>query len=84
MKGAGGIDVVSFSGPREILDASDHRNYWARGWNAVMITDTAYLRNPNYHTRRDTAETLDYTRMGRVVDGVLNAVWTAAAAPPLS
>jgi hypothetical protein len=39
-----------------------------------MITDTAFLRNPNYHTRGDTAETLDYVRMARVIDGVLNAV----------
>jgi Zn-dependent M28 family amino/carboxypeptidase len=72
--GAGRIDVVSFSGPRETSDASDHRNYWSHGWPAVMITDTAFLRNPNYHTARDTADTLDYTRMARVVDGVLNAV----------
>ena len=33
-----------------------------------MITDTAYLRNPNYHTRRDTIETLDFERMARVID----------------
>ncbi|HVE72732.1 MAG TPA: M28 family peptidase [Thermoanaerobaculia bacterium] len=71
--GAGGIRVVSFSGPRETSDASDHRNYWARGWPAVMVTDTAFLRNPHYHTAHDTAETLDYARMARVVDGVLNA-----------
>jgi Zn-dependent M28 family amino/carboxypeptidase len=74
MIAARGIDVVSFSGPRAMLDASDHRNYWARGWPAVMITDTAYLRNPNYHTRSDTPATLDYRRMAAVVDGVYNAV----------
>jgi Zn-dependent M28 family amino/carboxypeptidase len=68
------IDVVSFSGPRATSDASDHRNYWPHGWPAVMITDTAFLRNPNYHTNRDTAETLDYAKMAAVVDGVLNAV----------
>jgi Zn-dependent M28 family amino/carboxypeptidase len=74
MTGAGGLPVVSFSGPRETSDASDHRNYWSHGWPAVMITDTAFLRNPNYHTKRDTADTLDYREMARVVDGVLNAV----------
>lgn len=42
-----------------------------------MITDTAYLRNEHYHTAADTAETLDYTRMAAVVDGVLNAVAAA-------
>lgn len=73
MRGAGGIDVLSFTGARETSDASDQRNYWARGWPAVMITDTAFLRNPHYHTAGDTAATLDYTRMARVVDGVFNA-----------
>lgn len=67
---ASGIRTVSFTGPRTMLDASDQRNYWSRGWPAVMVTDTAYERNPNYHTARDTADTLDYARMARVVDGV--------------
>lgn len=67
---ASGIRAVSFTGPRTMLDASDHRNYWSRGWPAVIVTDTAYVRNPNYHTARDTADTLDYARMARVVDGV--------------
>ncbi len=70
--GAGGIDVVSFTGPRETSDASDQRNYWSHGWPAVMVTDTAFLRNPNYHTMHDTAATLDYTRMAAVVNGVFN------------
>jgi hypothetical protein len=78
INGAGGIPVVSFSGPRATSDASDHRNYWSHGWNAIVITDTAFLRNPNYHTRLDTADTLDYQRMARVVDGVLNAALHAA------
>lgn len=72
--GSGGIRVLSFSGPRETSDASDHRNYWRHGWSAVMVTDTAYLRNPNYHTHTDTAESLDYRRMALVIDGVFNAV----------
>jgi Zn-dependent M28 family amino/carboxypeptidase len=70
--GAGGIDVVSFTGPRETSDASDQRNYWSHEWPAVMVTDTAFLRNPNYHTTHDTAATLDYTRMAAVVNGVFN------------
>jgi ribosome modulation factor len=68
----GGMKAVSMTAPHSWLDASDPRSYWAHGWRAVMITDTAYERNPNYHTARDTAHTLDYTRMGRVVDGILN------------
>lgn len=69
-----GIRAVSFTGPRDMLDASDQRNYWSRGWPAVMVTDTAYERNLEYHTIRDTPERLDYRRMALVVDGVLNAV----------
>jgi Zn-dependent M28 family amino/carboxypeptidase len=75
---SGGIPVVSFTGPRETSDASDQRNYWSQGWPAVMVTDTAFLRNPNYHTTRDTADTLDYKRMAAVIDGVFNAVTTPA------
>ena len=71
--GTHSIRVYSFTGPREMSDASDQRNYWANGWPAVMITDTAYLRNPNYHTARDTADRLDYAQMAEVVDGVYNA-----------
>jgi hypothetical protein len=77
---AGGISVVSFTGPREVSDASDQRNYWSHDWPAVMVTDTAFLRNPNYHTVRDTAETLDYQRMAAVVDGVFNALINGALA----
>lgn len=77
IRGAGGVGVCTFTGPRETLDASDHRNYWDRGWTAVLVTDTAYLRNPNYHTAHDTADTVDYERLARVADGVFNAVLQA-------
>ncbi len=79
IRGAGGVNVVSFTGARETADASDHRNYWRRGWPAVIVTDTAFLRNPNYHTSRDTAVTLDYERMARVVDGVFSAIVSGPA-----
>ncbi len=70
-----GLAVCSYSGPVIIgVDLSDHRNYWAAGYPAVMITDTAYLRNPNYHTAGDTADSLDYEKMSMVVDGVFNTV----------
>jgi len=75
MRGGGRVPVLSFNGPRALaIDASDQRNYWDAGYPAVMITDTAFLRNPHYHSPGDTADTLDYERMAGVVDGVLNAV----------
>lgn len=75
-RGATAVPAYSLSGPRWManLDASDHRSYWAEGWPAVMVTDTAFLRNPHYHAPGDTPETLDYERMAGVVDGVMNAV----------
>ncbi len=45
---------------------SDHRNYIARGIPAVMVTDTALLRNPHYHEPTDTPDTLDYPRLARI------------------
>lgn len=56
------------------VDFSDHRNYWTFGFNAVMITDTAFYRNPNYHTAQDTAEKLDYNRMAQVVEAVFAVI----------
>lgn len=74
-RGATDLDVVSYSGPTVVgTDLSDHRNYWIQGWPAVMVSDTAFLRNNNYHRPSDTAETLDYDRMAATVDGVLNVV----------
>ena len=39
---------------------SDHKHYWDAGIPAVFLSDTADLRNPNYHRPSDTPETLDY------------------------
>jgi len=54
---------------------ADHQSYWAAGYSqAVLITDTAYHRNRNYHEPTDTLDTLDYERMGMVVRDVYEAV----------
>ena len=34
------------------VDFSDHWSYWQLGFQAVMVTDTAWYRNPNYHTNK--------------------------------
>jgi len=41
------------------------------GYNAVMITDTAFYRNPNYHSAGDTIDTLDFVRMSRLLEGLI-------------
>jgi len=56
------------------IASSDHRNYWAQGWPAIMVTDTAYYRNPNYHRSSDTPDTLDYRRMSALVPGLAAGV----------
>ena len=52
------------------VDFSDHRNYWKFGYKALMITDTSFYRNLNYHTIYDTIDTLDFEKMAEVVKGV--------------
>lgn len=56
------------------VDLSDHLNYWNFGFSALMITDTAFLRNRNYHTKGDTIEKLDITRMAKVIDTVFDTL----------
>ena len=62
--------------PDELADitASDHLNYWELGFDAIMVTDTAHFRNPNYHEKSDTMETLDFEKMGYVIEAVTEAV----------
>ncbi|HSE22826.1 MAG TPA: M28 family peptidase [Pyrinomonadaceae bacterium] len=66
------LKVRSINAPAFIpgIDFSDQLNYWHAGYRAVMVTDTAFYRNLNYHTVNDTAEKLDYKRMALVVAGV--------------
>jgi len=72
MKGATPLPVWSINAPASLpgLDFSDHRNYWDQGMNAVMVTDTSFYRNKEYHEAGDTWDRLDYTRMAYVVTGV--------------
>ncbi len=74
------LPVYSINAPTKLpgVDFSDHRNYWHFGYDALMITDTAFFRNKNYHTTKDTADTLDYGRMARVVEATYYAVKTIA------
>ena len=53
---------------------SDHAPFWLQNIGAVMVTDTAYLRNPHYHQPTDTLETLDRTFFVQSSQAVVNAV----------
>lgn len=43
------------------LGRSDHLPFWEKRIPALMWTDTAEFRNPNYHKSSDTPETLNYS-----------------------
>ena len=66
------IKTKKFTGPANLsgIDFSDHLNYWAFDFSALMITDTAFYRNKNYHENTDTIETLDLLRMSKVIESV--------------
>ncbi len=72
MTAAGVLPVHSINAPVALagIDFSDHWSFWENDLPAVMVTDTAFFRNPHYHRPTDTAGTLDYRRMAAVVDGL--------------
>ena len=70
------IDVQSINFPHSegLAGLSDHRSYWKYNFPALMINDTAFLRNPHYHEKSDTIDTLDFEKMAEVVKGAFAAV----------
>ena len=72
MAGSPELQVYSINAPGFLpgIDLSDHWSFWQHGFPAVMVTDTAFFRNPNYHQPTDRPETLDYRRMALTVDGL--------------
>jgi Zn-dependent M28 family amino/carboxypeptidase len=71
-KAASSVPVESLNAVSIVpgVNLSDHRNFWKFGYPAFMITDTAFYRNPNYHSSGDLARTLDYNRMAEIVKGL--------------
>ena len=53
---------------------SDHTNYWKFGYSAVMVTNTAFFRNHNYHKPSDKLQTLNVPKMALVIDGVFRTL----------
>ncbi|MFQ5544129.1 MAG: M20/M25/M40 family metallo-hydrolase, partial [Nitrospiria bacterium] len=56
------------------VDFSDQLNFWKKGIPAVMLTDTAYNRNPHYHTPNDLPRTLHYEKMSQVTRQLVYAL----------
>lgn len=80
LKGVEGLPVeaLAVAGDGEVLPEvrmSDHSSFWDRGYRAVMITDTSFMRNPHYHRATDTPDSLDYPFLAKVTTGVCAGVW---------
>jgi Zn-dependent M28 family amino/carboxypeptidase len=52
------------------INLSDNYSFWYHGFRAIMITDTSFFRNKNYHLETDTIDTLDFEQMTEVVMGL--------------
>lgn len=46
---------------------SDHVAFWRHGIPAILVTDTADLRNPRYHTGQDLPVSIDLNRLADTV-----------------
>ena len=65
-------ECIAESFTDQMAGRSDHRNYFEYfGYNALMLTDTANFRNPNYHSNTDTMDTLDFESMSKVIEGMV-------------
>lgn len=66
------LPIHSFRGPAALPGVmwSDHRSFRGFDMPAVLLTDTAHMRYPWYHTEQDTPDKLDYERMAEIVRGL--------------
>lgn len=77
-----GFPVEGLAAPAHAMGVtlSDHGAYRRQDYPALMITDTAFLRYPYYHTAHDTPDKLDYAGMARVVKGLARTIEALAGA----
>jgi len=61
---------------------SDHVPFWELGFPAVLVTDTAALRNPHYHKASDDPDTLDYGFLEAVSRGLAAGIGRLVGAEP--
>ena len=75
-RGARKMPLFSICLPEKIheIRLSDNSSFWDQGYPALMLTDTSFLRNPNYHQATDTPDTLNYPMMAQVTLGVASAM----------
>ena len=56
------------------IGRSDHASFWKAWYPAILVTDTASFRNPNYHQSSDRISTLDFDLFTQAVDGIATIV----------
>ena len=76
MKVDAGIDVQIVDDPivEHLAGMSDQLSYWKFDIPALMINDTSFIRNPNYHQMSDDIETLSFEHMTEVVTATYRAI----------
>ncbi len=75
------VETLAVPGNGSLIPAvrlSDHSPFWDLDYPALLVTDTSFFRNPNYHGRTDTIDTLDLGFMAKVCEGVVHAVYQMA------
>lgn len=76
MRRQGLVPTSALVAPRQFggIDRSDHSAFWRHGFKALMVTDTAFFRNENYHRETDTIATLNFEVMADVVASLFAAL----------
>lgn len=61
--------IFEYIGPASIpgMDLSDHMSFMQSRYKAIMISDTGFYRNKNYHTPGDTFETINFKFLSDVI-----------------
>lgn len=56
------------------INWSDHWSFWKEGYPAIMLTDTAPFRYPEYHGPRDLPDRITAPEFARAAHGIIQAV----------
>ncbi len=56
------------------VDWSDHWSFWKEGYSAIMLTDTAPYRYPEYHSPQDLPDKISGPELARAGHGIIGAV----------
>jgi hypothetical protein len=83
LKAGCSVPVETLTAPSIVpgVSLSDHASFWKEGYPAIMITDSAFYRNPNYHRSTDTKDTLNYQTMTELLKGLIHVVRDLSGVP---